>query len=106
MTTKTILMLSAKRCGSTAVFKMFQNHPDVGVCYYDKNIDNWEPNFWNLAAEAINGNTKHLKKYGYSIPQLDLSIRIISFFKELFPNIISIFRRILGFYYGKYFLKK
>jgi len=33
MAKKTILMLSAKRCGSTAVFKMFQKHPEVGVCY-------------------------------------------------------------------------
>ena len=55
MTRKTIIMLSAKRCGSTAIFRMFQKHPEVGVCHVDSNIDNWEPNFWNLGAEAIAG---------------------------------------------------
>ena len=53
---KTIIMLSAKRCGSTAIFRMFQRHPDVGVCHIDRDISNWEPNFWNLGAEAIVGN--------------------------------------------------
>jgi len=51
-------MLSAKRSGSSAIFKIFQNHPDVGVCHINQNINYWEPNFWNLASEAINGNTK------------------------------------------------
>lgn len=48
-------MLSAKRCGSTAIFKMFQQHPDVGVCHVNQDINNWEPNFWNLGARAIDG---------------------------------------------------
>lgn len=73
MAKKTILMLSAKRCGSTAVFKMFQKHPDVGVCYFDKNIDNWEPNFWNLSAEAIDGNPKpFIDRFKNSHPFLEM----------------------------------
>ena len=63
---KTIIMLSAKRCGSTAIFRMFQRHPDVGVCHIDQDISNWEPNFWNLGAQAIAGNpqpmTERFKK--------------------------------------------
>lgn len=49
-------MLSGKRCGSTAMFRLFQKHPDVGVCHHDPTIRNWEPNFWNLAADAIDGS--------------------------------------------------
>lgn len=56
MRLKTIIMLSLKRCGSTATFRMFQNHPEVGVCHVDQGIDNWEPNFWNLAAKALQGD--------------------------------------------------
>jgi len=55
---KTIILLSAKRCGSTAVFQMFQKHPDVGVCHVNQEIENWEPNFWNYAARAISGDTE------------------------------------------------
>jgi hypothetical protein len=53
---RTIILLSAKRTGSTALFRMFQRHPEVGVCHVDSAIDNWEPNFWNLAASAIAGD--------------------------------------------------
>ena len=53
---KTIILLSAKRCGSTALFKSFQKHPNVGCCHIDSKNNNWEPNFWNLAARAINGD--------------------------------------------------
>ena len=52
-------MLSAKRCGSTSVFRIFQRHPEVGVCHTDQHIDNWEPNFWNLGAAAIDGAPQH-----------------------------------------------
>ncbi|MFQ5422287.1 MAG: sulfotransferase [Anaerolineae bacterium] len=57
---KTIIMLSAKRCGSTAVFRMFQAHPDVHIAHHDQNIANWEPNFWNLAVKAMAGETEPL----------------------------------------------
>jgi len=56
MPRRTIILLSAKRTGSTALFRAFQNHPQVGVCHVDQSIANWEPNFWNLAADAIAGD--------------------------------------------------
>jgi hypothetical protein len=71
---KTIIMLSAKRCGSTAMFRVFQKHPDVGVCHVDKSIGNWEPNFWNYAYRAINGNPEQLiKQLGTSHPGLKIN---------------------------------
>lgn len=70
---KTIVMLSAKRCGSTAVFRMFQKHPDVNVCHVNQDIDNWEPNFWNLAAKGIEGNKdEFIKRFSDSHPFLDI----------------------------------
>lgn len=59
---RTIILFGAKRSGSTAVFKMFQRHPDVGVCHVDQAIDNWEPNFWNLAASAIRGEPDRFRE--------------------------------------------
>ena len=38
------------------MFTLFKKHTQVGVCHHDQNIGIWEPNFWNLALEAINGN--------------------------------------------------
>jgi hypothetical protein len=55
VTPRTIILLSAKRTGSTALFRVFANHPEVGVCHVNQAIPNWEPNFWNLAADAIAG---------------------------------------------------
>ena len=73
---KTIVMLSAKRCGSTAVFRMFQRHPDIGVCHVDQNITAWEPNFWNLAVAAIEGNpTKFIHRFSESHPFLRIPYR-------------------------------
>ena len=66
-------MLSAKRCGSTAMFKVFQKHPETGVCHIDKDIDNWEPNFWNMGAEAIQGSPKRfVDRFRKSHPFLDI----------------------------------
>lgn len=71
-TRRTILLLSAKRCGSTAVFRMFQRRPDVGVCHVDRSIENWEPNFWNLAADAIDGSPgPFLERFRASHPFLE-----------------------------------
>jgi len=72
MSRKTIIMLSAKRCGSTAIFRMFQKHPDVGVCHINADIANWEPNFWNLGAEAVQGYPdKFLARFKESCPFLN-----------------------------------
>ena len=57
---RTIIMLSAKRSGSSAVFKIFQKHPDTGVCHVNQGIHYWEANFWNLAAEAIDAGSHHI----------------------------------------------
>ena len=72
MSKKTIIMLSAKRVGSTAIFNMFQKHPEVGVCHVNPEIENWEPNFWNLGAEAIQGHPdRFLARFKESHPFLD-----------------------------------
>lgn len=57
---KTIIMLSAKRCGSTAIFNSFKKHPDVKICNEDKKIENYEIQFWTNAIEAINGDPSNL----------------------------------------------
>jgi len=50
---------------------MFQKHPGVGVCNADPAISNWEPNFWNLGARAIQGKTKKfIERFEQSHPFL------------------------------------
>jgi hypothetical protein len=51
---------------------MFKKHPDVGVCHVNACINLWEPNFWNLGAEAIQGYPdKFLARFKKSHPFLD-----------------------------------
>jgi len=70
---RTIIMLSAKRCGSTAVFRMFQKHSDVGVCHIDQLIENWEPRFWDLAGRALKGDkTPFISRLKKSHPYLKI----------------------------------
>jgi hypothetical protein len=67
-------MLSAKRCGSTAIFKSFQKHPNVKICNENQKIENYEIQFWTNAIEAINGNYLPLKNVlKNSFPTLDVS---------------------------------
>ncbi|MDH3664640.1 MAG: sulfotransferase [Alphaproteobacteria bacterium] len=54
-TPRTLVLLSHKRSGTTALFKTFQQHPEASVCHVDQTIRIWKPNFWNLAADAIDG---------------------------------------------------
>jgi hypothetical protein len=69
-------MLSAKRCGSTALFRLFQRHPDVGVCHVDPTIPLWEPNFWNLAHDAIQGRPEaFVARFAESHPFLEMPAR-------------------------------
>lgn len=65
MTPRTIVLLSAKRTGSTALFRAFQKHPAVGVCHVNQTIANWEPSFWNLAAKSISGDTQSFSSRFY-----------------------------------------
>jgi len=53
-----IVLLCAKRSGSTAVFRMFQHHSMCAIPHADPGIDNYEPNFWNYAHQAIKGNDR------------------------------------------------
>jgi|TARA_B110000977_G_C10984479_1_gene457417 hypothetical protein len=55
MKEKTIILLAPKRCGTTALFNVFKNHTQVKISHHDQEIENWEPQFWNLAMLAING---------------------------------------------------
>jgi len=54
MNTTTIILLCAPRCGSTVVYEVFKNHPDVHALL--------EPQFWNSAAEALEGNSAKFTK--------------------------------------------
>jgi len=58
---KLIIMLSAKRCGSTAIFNLFQKHVNVKILHKDQYINNWEPQFWLYASKAINGDVLDFK---------------------------------------------
>ena len=51
-------MLSAKRCGSTAIFNLFQKHTDIKILHRQQKIINWEPQFWLYASRAIKGDFK------------------------------------------------
>ena len=62
MRSKTIILLSSKRTGSSAFFKVFKNHPKVSCLLKTKDMDMIELNFWNSAVDAINGNQNNLKK--------------------------------------------
>ena len=85
---RTIICLAAKRSGTTAVHTMFVNHPDVGVCHPDQSVNNWEPNFWNLAADVLadsalgnNGEnvdespfSKFKQRMGITAPHLNIAL--------------------------------
>ena len=58
MNKKIIILLSAKRCGSTAIFNLFQKHDDVKILHSNQNIINWEPQFWTYAIKAISGKVE------------------------------------------------
>lgn len=62
MKNKLIIMLSAKRCGSTALFKMFQNNKLCKIAHKDQNIENWEIQFWSLASKALKGKDYEFRK--------------------------------------------
>jgi hypothetical protein len=59
---RTIVMLSPKRSGSTAMFRLFQGHPDVQVAHHDQSIALWETQFWSMGADAIAGDDTAFKQ--------------------------------------------
>ena len=63
MNNKIIIMLSAKRCGSTAIFNLFQKHPNVKILHKNQNIDNWEPQFWLYAHKALSGKINDVNQF-------------------------------------------
>ena len=62
MILKTIILLSSKRTGSSAFFKVFKNHPKVNCLLKNPEMDMIELNFWNSALKAIQGNSRNLKQ--------------------------------------------
>ena len=68
---KTIILLSAKRCGSTAILNVFRKHPNINISSDKQNRPNLEINFWNNAYDELkkkpNNLRKNLKKYMPSI---------------------------------------
>lgn len=70
---RTIVLLSHKRSGTSALFRVFRDHPSVGVCHVDPTRTLWEPNFWNLAAQGIRGDTEPFRKrFAESHPFLEV----------------------------------
>lgn len=73
MNKKTIILLCAPRCGSSAIYKMFQKHPAVGTSGSLERLENFEPNFWNFAAEALHGNVLPFRcRFSKSHPFLEI----------------------------------
>ena len=92
MNRKLIILLSAKRCGSTAVFNMFQNHPDVKIFHDNQKINNWEIQFWSLANYAIKGNpTQFIRRLKKSISKLN--INNVTNKKKVFDVMDQIFKK-------------
>jgi len=77
MKKKLIILLSAKRCGSTAIFNMFQKSKSIKIFNINQKIENWEIQFWNLGFQAINGNPMpFIKRMKKSLPFLQLPKKI------------------------------
>lgn len=71
MSDRTIVLLSARRTGSHAMFRVFQKHPEVMIAHVQQQIGNWETNFWNLAARAIDGDPEPFRtRFSKSHPYL------------------------------------
>ena len=50
---RTLICLAAKRSGTTAIHRIFVNHPQVKIVHPDQQVKNNEPNFWNFATAAL-----------------------------------------------------
>lgn len=77
MRPRSIILLCAHRSGSSAVERIFAKHPDVRRCHVDGSIRSWEPNFWNLAVEALDGDSSRLRaRLAESLPFLEVPERV------------------------------
>jgi len=66
-------MLSAKRCGSTAILQMFQKNKFCKIAHINQDIDNWEIQFWSLASKALKGSDYQFRKRLKScLPQINI----------------------------------
>jgi hypothetical protein len=71
MKRKTIILLAPKRCGTTALFNVFKKHSQVKIAHHNQKIENWEPQFWNLAFLAINGQpNQFISRMTSSFPKI------------------------------------
>ena len=52
---RTIILFCLKRSGTTAIYRAFRDHQAVGIPHVDQTLQNWEPNFWNYAQDALQG---------------------------------------------------
>ena len=52
---RTIVLFCLKRSGTTAIYRAFRDHPAVSIPHADQSLDLWEPNFWNFAQQALEG---------------------------------------------------
>ena len=77
MRPRSIILLCSHRSGSTALERIFSRHPDVGRCHVDPELPSWEPNFWNLAVEALDGDPSKLRaRLADSLPFLEVPERV------------------------------
>ncbi|OYT16629.1 MAG: hypothetical protein B7C24_06860 [Bacteroidetes bacterium 4572_77] len=95
MNAQTIIMLSAHRCGSTAMFKVFQKHPQVKIINKQQRIENWETNYWYWATFALKGKRRDydrkLSEAGIAIPK-KMNKNIVF---DVWDNILNIFGPII-----------
>lgn len=91
---KTIVILSAKRCGSTALYKTLMAHKDVQNCKYSyNNSRNWEPAFWYHAWRTLTENIpghmrkRYAKSYSYMmIPDVNNQDDIFKLWDAVLKN--------------------
>lgn len=94
---KTIILLSSKRTGSSAIFKVFKKHPSIDCLLKNKEMDMIELNFWNSALDAINGKPSSLKKvlkkinFNFKLPKKITKKKIFN----IWDNILNKHKKII-----------
>lgn len=76
MNRTSIFLLSHKRSGTSALHRVFASHSQVSICHSDQTHKQWEPNFWNTAVTAIEGDPDpFVSRLAESIPTLKMPDR-------------------------------